>query len=156
MQLGCVRFLGTFLTDLSRVPSNAQSFIARQLGITNIQILSTYAQRETTQREHAAQIRIQYHYREFIWPWSFRLSRLLYTRSWVSNERPSLLFDLATSWLIKHKILLPGASTLTRLISEIREHSTNRLWKRLSALPRPEQIIKLETLLQIPDGSRTS
>lgn len=156
LQLGCVRFLGTFLSDLSLVPVNAQWFVARQLGITDITILSMYAQRETTRREHNALIHNQYQYREFTWPLSFRLSRLLYTRSWISNERPSLLFDLATGWLIQHKILLPGASTLTRLISEVRERATNRLWLRLSALPTPEQTARLETLLQVPEGSRTS
>ena len=156
LQVGCVRFLGTFLFDLSLVPINAQWFIARQLDITDVGILSKYAQRETTRREHTALIRNQYQYREFTWPWSFRLNRLLYTRSWISNERPSLLFDLATGWLIQHKILLPGASTLTRLISEVRERATNRLWQRLSALPSPAQIAKLETLFQIPEGARTS
>lgn len=156
LQLGCVRFLGAFLSDLSLVPVNARWFVARQLDINDITILSSYAQRETTRREHTALIRNHYQYREFTWPWSFRLSRLLYTRSWISNERPSLLFDLATGWLIQHKILLPGASTMTRLISEVRERAMNRLWQRLSALPTPEQATKLETLLQIPDGSRTS
>lgn len=156
LQLGCVRFLGTFLSDLSQVPMNAQWFVARQLGITNVTILSIYAQRETTRREHTALIRNQYQYREFTWPWSFRLSRLLFTRSWISNERPSLLFDLTTGWLVQHKVLLPGASTLMRLISEVRERTTNRLWKRLSALPTPKQAARLETLLQIPEGSRTS
>ena len=156
LQLGCVRFLGAFLTDLSVVPINVQWFVARQLNITNLTILSTYAQRETTRREHTALIRDQYQYREFTWPWSFRLSRLLFSRTWISNERPSLLFDLATSWLIQHKILLPGSTTLTRLISEIRERATNRLWLRLSALPSTEQTARLETLLQVPEGSRTS
>lgn len=139
LQLGCIRFLGTFGSDLSRVPVNTQWFVARQLGITDITILSRYAQRETTRREHQALIRHQYAYREWTWPWSFRLSRLLYTRSWISNERPSLLFDWATGWLIQHKILLPGASTLTHLISEVRERATNRLWLRLSALPTPSR-----------------
>lgn len=156
LQLGCVRFLGTFLLDLSHVPVNVQWFVARQLGITQLDILSTYAQRETTKREHTALIRNQYRYFEFGWPWSFRLSRLLYTRSWISNERPSLLFDLATGWLIQHKILLPGASTLTRLIAEVRERSTRRLWSRLSQLPTPEQVTRLETLLQVPEGARLS
>lgn len=156
LQLGCVRFLGAFLTDLSVVPINVQWFVARQLNITNLTILSTYAQRETTRREHTALIRDQYQYREFTWPWSFRLNRLLFSRTWISNERPSLLFDLATSWLIQHKILLPGSTTLTRLISEIRERATNRLWLRLSALPSTEQTARLETLLQVPEGSRTS
>lgn len=156
LQLGCVRFLGTFLTDLSQIPVNVQWFVARQLNITDIAILSNYAQRGNTQWEHTALIRNQYQYREFVWPWSFRLSHLLYTRSWISNERPSLLFDLATNWLIQHKILLPGATILTRLISRIRERTASRLWQRLSALPTPEQTAKLEMLLQVPKGSRTS
>lgn len=156
LQLSCVRFLGTFLTDLSQVPINAQWFIARQLGILDIATLSIYAQRKTTRREHAAQIRTKYQYREFAWPWSFRLSRLLYARSFISNERPSLLFDLATGWLIQHKILLPGVSTLTRLVSEVRERATNGLWQRLSVLPTAEQVAQLKTLLQVPEGSRIS
>ena len=156
LQLGCVRFLGGFLTDLSQVPINIQWFVAHQLGISDISILLNYAQREATRREHASHIRTQYQYIEFKWPWSFQLGRLLYARSWISNERPSLLFDLATSWLIQHKILLPGVTTLTRLISEVRERATNRLWQRLSILPTQEQVKKLETLLQVPDGSRIS
>lgn len=56
LQVGCVRFLGTFLSDLSLVPTNAQWVVARQLGITDVAILSNYAQRETTRREHAALI----------------------------------------------------------------------------------------------------
>ncbi len=156
LQLTSVRFLGTFLSNLSQVPFNAQWFVARQLTITDIGVLAGYAQRDTTKREHTALIRTQYQYWDFAPPWPFRLSRLLYTRSWISNERPSLLFDLATGWLIQNKILLPGASTLTRLISEVRERAANRLWVRLSSLPSPEQVTKLETLLQVPDEYRTS
>lgn len=142
-----IRFLGTFGSDLSRVPVNTQWFVARQLGITDITILSRYAQRETTRREHQALIRHQYAYREWTWPWSFRLSRLLYTRSWISNRRPSLLFDWATGWLIQHKIPFAGCFNVDspdfRGAQERRP--TNRLWLRLSALPTPGQITRLET-----------
>lgn len=99
LQLSCVRFLGIFLTDLSQVPTNAQWFIASQLNIIDISVLVMYAGRETTHREHTALIRNQYQYLDFEWPWSFRLTRLLFARSWTGNERPSILFDLATSWL---------------------------------------------------------
>lgn len=152
LQLTSVRFLGAFLFDLSEVPRNVQLFVARQLSIIDIDILSLYAQRDTTKREHTALIRSQYRYYEFTPPWTFRLSRLLYVKSWISNERPSLLFDVATGWLLKNKVLLPGASTLTRLISEIRERATNRLWVKLSLLPTPEQKAELETLLRVPNS----
>jgi len=51
---------------------------------------------------------------------------------------------------------LPGASTLTRLISEIRERASSRLWHRLSSLPTDDQKILLDGLLHVPDGERTS
>lgn len=157
LQLTVVRFLGTFLTDLTLIPANVQIFIARQLSICDVAVLEAYAQRETTKREHSALIRKQYGYHEFGNSlWSFRLTRLLYTHAWISDERPTLMFDFATVWLIQHKVLLPGATTLTRLISEIRKRSTNRLWQRLSSLPTDSQKTKLETLLQVPDGQRIS
>lgn len=105
---------------MNHIPSGVRHFTARQLGIRDITVLAEYGQRENTRREHAALIRQHYQYREFAWPWTFRLTRLLYTRSWISNERPGLLFDLATGWLMQHRIILPGATTLTRLISEVR------------------------------------
>ncbi len=69
------------------IPSGVRHFTARQLGIRDITVLAEYGQRENTRREHAALIRQHYQYREFARPWTFRLTRLLYTRSWISNER---------------------------------------------------------------------
>ena len=66
------------------------------------------------------------------------------------------MFDFATAWLIQNKVLLPGASVLSRLIAEIRERATQRLWQRLSVLPTVEQKEKLESLLKVPEGRRTS
>lgn len=80
LQIGCVRFLGTFLTDMNHIPSGVRHFTARQLGIRDITVLAEYGQRENTRREHAALIRQHYQYREFAWPWTFRLTRLLYNR----------------------------------------------------------------------------
>ncbi len=77
LQIGCVRFLGTFLTDMNHIPSGVRHFTARQLGIRDITVLAEYGQRENTRREHAALIRQHYQYREFAWPSTFRLTRLL-------------------------------------------------------------------------------
>lgn len=157
LQLTSVRFLGTFVSDFSLIPANVQKFVAAQLSIVDIAVLADYAQRKTTKREHTALIRKQFGYREFNEPpWGFRLSRLLYSRAWISNERPSLMFDFATSWLAQNKVLLPGVSTLFRLIAVIRERTLNRLYKRLFSIPTAQQKAKLETLLQLPEGMRVS
>ncbi|OSY90370.1 hypothetical protein BM280_25255, partial [Klebsiella michiganensis] len=113
LQLTTARFLGTFLTDLTRVLPGVQQFVAVQLNIRRPEVLTRYAERVTTLREHTALIKEYYGYHEFgDFPWSFRLKRLLYTRAWLSNERPGLMFDFATAWLLQNKVLLPGATTL--------------------------------------------
>ncbi len=157
LQLTTARFLGTFLTDLTRVLPGVQQFVAVQLNIRRPEVLTRYAERVTTLREHTALIKEYYGYHEFgDFPWSFRLKRLLYTRAWLSNERPGLMFDFATAWLLQNKVLLPGATTLVRLVSEIRERANQRLWKKLAALPDSWQTARVTELLDIPEGQRTS
>ncbi|HBY4120255.1 TPA: Tn3 family transposase, partial [Klebsiella pneumoniae] len=149
--------LGTFLSDLMQIPPGVQFYVARQLNIRYPEIISRYAQRENTRWEHHGLIRQHYSYHDFgDFPWSFRLKRLLYTRAWLSNERPGLMFDFATAWLLQNKVLLPAASTLTRVIGEIRERATRRLWRKLAALPNRWQTAQLAGLLEIPEGQRLS
>ncbi|EJU3459782.1 Tn3 family transposase [Salmonella enterica] len=157
LQLTTARFLGTFLSDLMQIPPGVQFYVARQLNIRYPEIISRYAQRENTRWEHHGLIRQHYSYHDFgDFPWSFRLKRLLYTRAWLSNERPGLMFDFATAWLLQNKVLLPAASTLTRVIGEIRERATRRLWRKLAALPNRRQTAQLAGLLEIPEGQRLS
>ncbi|SQC92270.1 Transposase and inactivated derivatives, TnpA family [Cedecea neteri] len=53
---------------------------------------------------------------------------------------------------MQHRIILPGATTLTRLISEVREKATLRLWNRLAMIPSAVQRSQLETLLGPADS----
>jgi TnpA family transposase len=156
LQITSIRFLGGFVSDLNLVPMNVQHFVGSQLSI-EISALSDYSKRIFTKYDHSVLIKEQYGYSDFNeLHWKFRLSRLLYARSWISNERPSLMFDFSTTWLIQNKILLPGVTTLCRLIAEIREKASKRLWRLLSALPTIEQKEKLKTLLKIREGKRFS
>lgn len=157
LQLLTVRFLGSFLPNPVAVPTPVVDHVARQLGITEVACLSRYLEREPTRHAHRAEIRAHYGYRDFGEPpWSFRLSRWLFLRAWLSEERPSLLFDLATAWLIERKVLLPGVTTLTRLVARVRDRTASRLWRRLCALPSAAQQERLEALLLVPEGMRYS
>ena len=96
VQLGTVRFLGTFLPDPTAVPETVVTYVAQQLGISDASGLTHYDTRDT-HWDHAAEIQQAYGYREFQDPHEgFALVRWLYTRAWLSAERPSVLFDLAT------------------------------------------------------------
>jgi TnpA family transposase len=155
VQIGTLRFLGTFLTDPVNVPVGVIAYVASQLRLANPQCIVRYAERVQTQQDHAQEIREQYGYTEFSDPrGGFALMRFLYARVWVGNERPSVLFDLATAWLLDKKVLLPGVTTLTRLISSVRERVAERIWQRLSSVVTPEQRTDLEGLLARAGTSR--
>jgi hypothetical protein len=112
VQLGTVRFLGTFLDDPS---------------------LDAY--RANRQRwRHVVMIRERYGFRDLEneAPAGFRLTRWLYALCWTGDDRPGLLFDRATTWLLANKILLPGITTLERLVGRVRHRATVRLWRRLA------------------------
>ena len=61
IQLSTVRFLSTFLSNPTDVPSVAQDYLAKQLGITDKECLSRYGQGET-HWEHVAEIKRFYGY----------------------------------------------------------------------------------------------
>ena len=156
IQLGTVRFLGTFLSNPIDVPRNVIDYVGRQLRITDFTCLDSYKTSET-HWDHITEIKKIYGYRDFNEPFEyFKLIRWVYTRAWISEERPSVLFDLATARLVEHKILLPGVTTLTRLIAQIQDRVSARLWQALASLSTKEQRTKLEELLVIPEDYRQS
>ena len=53
-------------------------------------------------------------------------------------------------------MLLPGVSTLARLVARVRDAATQRLWDTLAAPLTAAQASALDLLLEIPDGARTS
>jgi TnpA family transposase len=62
----------------------------------------------------------------------------------------------ATAWLVTHKVLLPGASVLERVIARVRTRANSRLWRLLAARITPDQKERLEALLMLPEGGRQS
>lgn len=155
LQLCTVRFLGTFLADPTDVPPGAVVYVAQQIGVKHLVCLVRYGERPATHREHAGEIQRVYGYRDFgDQPDYFRFVRWLYTHAWISAERPSVLFDLGTAWLAERKILLPGVTTLARLVARVRDRTAARLWKKLAVLSDAGQRERLEALLVVPESGR--
>lgn len=156
VQLGTVRFLGTFLDDPTDVPAGVVADLARQLGITGSGDLTRYRQGRI-RWQHAAEIRVHYGYRALSDPTAgFRLVRWLYALCWTGSDRPGALFDRATAWLIAHKVLLPGATVLERLIARVRARAAQRLWRILARDLDAGQRARLESLLPSGEDGRRS
>lgn len=153
VQLGTVRFLGTFLAEPTDVPAGVTRHVAAQLGV-KAECLEGY--RASDRRwDHTIQIRQRFGFRDFADPGEgLRLLRWLYARAWVSAQGPSVLFDLATARLVERKVLLPGVTTLARLVARVRDRVSGTLWKKLGTLPSRAQRSRLEGLLEMAEGSR--
>ena len=96
LQLGTVRFLGTFVDGPTNVPAGVLTYVAVQLDLPGPMDIERYW-RGRTHWHHQAGIIRQYHYHDFdAQPGHWRFVRWLYTRSWMAAERPSVLFDQAT------------------------------------------------------------
>lgn len=156
VQLGTVRYLGTFLDDPLAVPTPVLQSLARQLYIENVDSLQAYSVSE--QRwQHAEEIRARYGYIAITeHQVGFRLTRWLYALCWTGTDRPSVLFERATAWLLTHKVLLPGCSTLERYVARLRSRVEERLWLALGRGVSTEQQAQLEALLAVPMGQRNS
>ena len=154
LQLVTVRFLGTYLQDITAIPEEVHIYLADQQQIKlNDGELLVYNQSQAFW-SHQTSINQVYGYRSFhdVLP-SYQFLRWLYTRVRIGSERPSLLFDLSTAWLIDHKILLPGVTVLERLVSQIRDRVERRSWDLIDRQLTNDQKQQIQQLISTPDDS---
>lgn len=157
VQLGALRFLGTFLADPTDVPEAVVSYVARQLEVEDTSLLELYGRQPKTFRRHTGEIRREYGYKDYSDPAErLGLLRMLYSRIWLTSDGPSVLFDRATARLAERKVLLPGVSTLAREVARVRERVSQRLWSSIACMPDYEQREGLLSLLPVEEGSRVS
>ncbi len=115
VQLGTLRFLGTFLARVEDTPRGVIACVARQLGLEP-NAWTGYAS-SRGRRLHTIEIRRLYGYAGFgDGPLHWQFLRWLVVRAWAADEPPSQLLDTATGWLVDHRVVLPGVTTLARLV----------------------------------------
>ncbi len=156
VQVGTIRFLGTFLADWTSVPPGVVRYVADQVApAAEVDgLMRRYMERDKTPLEHSWEIREALGYRDFAS--AEQVTReFLEARVWTRLERPTQLFDQAVAWLRSEKVLLPGVSVLARLVSEVRTDMSDRLYSRLAS--RVSELgQRLDKLLTVPSGSRLS
>jgi hypothetical protein len=155
VQLGTVRYLGTFLPDPVDVPTVVVDYVAEQLGIADASCIKAYGERSKTAYEHAWEIQRALGYRDFAEAEAV-LAGWVDARAWNTGDGPKALFDAAVGWLVDQRVLLPGVSRLARLVARVREQANERLWATLAGLLASDERRRLVGLLRVNPPDRVS
>ncbi|GAA5065178.1 TnpA family transposase [Thermocatellispora tengchongensis] len=145
LQLVTVRWLGTFLEDPLDVPGVVLEFMAEQLEVEDPSQVKRYAERRETPFDHQRDIRRAYGWKDFT-DVDGEFAAWVTARSWTSGDGPKAIFTDGIGWLRERKVLLPGVTTLARLVAKIRDDTTKRLWGVLEGLLTGGQRSDIESL----------
>jgi hypothetical protein len=155
VQWGTVRMLGTFLPTPRDVPDVVTRFVAEQLDIEDLSCLKKYPDRLPTQYEHAREIRELLRYSEFA-DRELELRSYVASRVWNSLESRRTLFDRVVVWMLRERVLLPGISVLSRLVTEVRAGEYERIHGLIAVAPPLELVGTLVGLLDVSEGGHVS
>jgi len=155
LQLTTVRWLGVFLPDPTDVPAVVLQYLARQLEIEDPSCVGRYLERRPTRFDHAEDIKRACGLREFAQARE-EFEEWLSARAWMTGDGPRSIFVDAVGWLRERDVLLPGVTTLARLVAAARADGEVRLWETLAAVPTAGQASMLEGLLEVSEGQRVS
>lgn len=137
------------------VPGAVLEFVAGQLQVEDPWLVKAYTERRETPFEHQRDIRRVYGWKDFaaaeeefvVWATA---------RSWTSGDGPKAIFTDGVGWLRERRVLLPGVTTLARLVARVRDDTTKRLQGVLEGLLSDGQRRVLGQLLEVAPGARVS
>jgi hypothetical protein len=147
--------LGKFLDDPLAAPWEVVDFLAGQLEIEDASCVKGYSERRQTHFEHVWEIKKVFDLRDFS-EVEAEVSGWVAARVWSTADGPKAIFDGAVAWLRAERVLLPGVTTLARLVARVRDEATQRLWETLYGLLSPAEALVLERLLDVAQGDRVS
>lgn len=144
-QLCVLRYPGWSLSDVEPIPEYVIQYIARQID-ANPDSFSLYAQRDPTKHEHMEEIRQVYGYQNFSASKYRELAQYLLKHALQSGNSMYLLRTVQEK-LRNRKIILPGMTTIERLVWETRRRAEEKIFKSLTASLSQWQKHKLDKLI---------
>jgi hypothetical protein len=131
VQLCALRATGRFVADYRRVPPEAVSHLAQQLGLDPVLDLSSPG-RPATETAQLGRIRQHLGWQEFDGAAEQALRDRLQECA-AEGMLPGPLLALAEDLLRIGRIVLPGPSTLERLAASVAAHAVQELFERIAA-----------------------
>ncbi len=153
LQLVTVRYLGMFLPDPLDVPADVVEYVAEQLGIADPACVKSYTERKQTRYDHQDEIVRCDGLTEFSQV-EAELVAWVADQAWMTGDGPKALKAGAVRWLRERAALLPGVTTLERLVTEGKQAADQRLWTHLASQLSGREAGILSGLLETRDEGR--
>ncbi len=152
VQLGVLRFIGTFPRSFDEVPYAVVEYVSKQLTINSHNFLDYFKKTlKNTRTNHINLIKERYGYQDFSSTYAQNyLTTWLENRLLLSNERPSVIVDLFLSKCVNKKIVLPGITVFERFIISLKEKVESQILQKLAAVPPSQEVDNLLKLLDMP------
>jgi|GEM_PF-2473459 len=152
VQLGVLRFIGTFPRSFDDVPYVVVEYVSKQLTINSHSFLDYFKKTlKNTRTNHINLIKERYGYQDFSSTYAQKyLTTWLEDRLLLSNERPSVIVDLFLSKCVNKKIVLPGITVFERFIISLKEQVESQILQKLAAVPPSQEVDNLLKLLDMP------
>lgn len=145
IQLALLRYPGWPLSSINKIPESVLNYIAEQIQVSPKQ-LELYAQRENTRLEHMQEIREVYRYRYYAEDDGQSLVDILLPYA-LENDNVINLMKLAINEIKKRKIILPGITTIEKVVSEVIKKADDYIIQTIYSSISNEQKYKLEMII---------
>lgn len=145
VQLAMLRNPGWPFSMINNIPRSVLNYISEQIDVKPEE-LELYARRENTRLEHLKEIRFIYGFRYFSKQDSFHLIETLILAAMENNNVISLI-KLAINEIKKQKIILPGITTIEKIVSEAISKADEKIFKSINDSITSEQKYKLDMIL---------
>jgi hypothetical protein len=154
LQLCMLRAHGRFFDDYRHAPIKIVNHLSRQLGLPPVLFLDRSG-REPTERVQAQRIRRHLGLSRFDKAAEARLREWLREGALEGRTAPELL-TRAEERLRAWQVMLPGVSTLERIVTSVVAHTTADLFATISGRLPETLRAAIELLVEVPEGDARS
>lgn len=155
LQLTTVRFLGRFLPDPLNIPRGVVEYLADQLLVEDVGCLPQYGARRAARSRHVELITANQSLRDFE-EFEASLREWVHARAWTTGDGPKAILIDGVRWVRQRNVLLPGVTTLARLVAQERQNAYRQLWLALDQMLTEGQRKVLDGLAVVEPGERVS
>jgi TnpA family transposase len=154
MQLCYLRYPGWALLNINEIPHTVLSYISMQINIKSEE-LAGYGKRKMTRVNHLQELQEIYGYTSFTEQDGLILGEYLMSYA-MENDNSIRLIRLAIDYLREQKIILPGITTIEKIVSRISQSAEERVYEIVNSSITSGQRRQLDMLLESSDELLTT